>query len=79
MLDDSGTCTLVIDNGEAIVNLGYNSAARALDLMTCLDRVEPTPPNLSRLLQANFGWRGSGGATFALAPTGGAITRRGQA
>jgi hypothetical protein len=72
-LDEGGTCTLVIDNGAVIVSLGHNTAAGALDLMTCLDQVEPTPANLSRLLQANLGWRGSGGATFALDPTGGAV------
>jgi hypothetical protein len=72
-LDDSGTCTLVIDNGAVILNLGHNAAAGALDLMTCLDQVEPTPANLARLMQANFGWRGSGGATFALDPAGGAV------
>jgi hypothetical protein len=72
-LDDGGACTLVIDNGAIIVSLGHNAAAGALDLMTCLDQVEPTPANLARLLQANFSWRGSGGATFALDPTGGAV------
>jgi hypothetical protein len=72
-LDDGGTCTLAIDNGAIIVSLGHNAAAGALDLMTCLDQVEPTPANLARLLQANFSWRGSGGATFALDPTGGAV------
>jgi hypothetical protein len=72
-LDDAGTCTMVIDNGAVIVSLGHNAAAGALDLMTCLDQVEPTPANLARLLQANFSWRGSGGATFALDPTGGAV------
>jgi hypothetical protein len=72
-LDGGGTCSLVIDNGTFIVSLGHNAAAGAFDLMTCLDQVEPKQANWSRLLQANFGWRGSGAATFALDPTGGAI------
>ena len=72
-LDDAGTCTLVIDNGAVIVNLGHNSGAGALDLMTCLDRVEPSSPNLMQLLGANLGWRATGGATFAVEPTSGAV------
>jgi hypothetical protein len=72
-LDDGGTCTLVIDNGAIIVSLGHNAAAGALDLMTCLDQIDPTPANLSRALQANFSWRGTGGATFAMEPGAGSF------
>lgn len=72
-LDESGTCTLVIDNGAVIVNLGHNRGAGALDLMTCLDRVELSAPNLTQLLGANLGWRATGGATFAVEPTSGAV------
>ena len=72
-LDEAGTCTLVIDNGAVIVNLGHNRSAGALDLMTCLDRVELSAPNLMQLLGANLGWRATGGATFAVEPTSGAV------
>jgi Tir chaperone protein (CesT) family len=71
-LDDGGSCTLFIDDGAVIVNLGHNPQAQSIDLMTCLDAVEPGRALLARLLEANFGWRLSG-ATFAIEPGSGSV------
>jgi hypothetical protein len=32
-LDDSGTCTLFIDDGAVIASLGHNAVAKTIDLM----------------------------------------------
>lgn len=72
-LDDGGSCTLFIDDGAVIVSIGHNAAAKTIDLMVCLDAVEPGSAPLNRLLQANFAWRGSLGATFAIEPASGAL------
>jgi hypothetical protein len=72
-LDEGGICTLAIDDGAVIVSLGHNPAAGTLDLMICLDEVVPDAGLATRLLQANFGWRTTGGASFAVEPVSGAV------
>jgi hypothetical protein len=72
-LDEGGVCTLAIDDGAVVVSLGHNAGAGTLDLMTCLDEVVPDGRLASRLLQANFGWHGTGGAGFAIEPVTGAL------
>lgn len=72
-LDADGSCTLFIDDGGVIVSLGHNTVTGSIDLMVCLDAVEPAAVPLNLLLQANFAWRGSRGATFAIEPASGAL------
>jgi hypothetical protein len=72
-LDDGGICTLSIGEGELIVNLGHDRDAGTIELMTCLDAVADAAPLAATLLQANFGWRGTSGACFAVEPASGAL------
>jgi hypothetical protein len=72
-LDERGGATIAIDDGEVIVSLGYNPGAGTIDLMACLDEVEPSGAQLGRLLAANFGWTVTEGAAFALEPASGAL------
>ena len=72
-LDERGTCTLAIDEGAVIVTLGHNTRTGSIDLMVCLDEVEPSTTQLVRVLGANFGWLETAGATFALEPGSGAM------
>jgi hypothetical protein len=72
-LDERGSATLAIDDGEVIVTLGYNPGAGTIDLLACLDEVEPSGAQLGRLLAANFGWTMTEGAAFALDPASGAL------
>jgi hypothetical protein len=72
-LDKRGTCTLAIDEGALIVTLGHNARTGSIDLMVCLDEVEPSGLQLVRILGANFGWLETAGATFALEPGSGAL------
>ncbi len=72
-LDEGATCTLFVDDGAVIVSFGFNKTAQAIDLMICLDAVEPATAPLALLLRANFSWLGSRGATFAIEPASGAL------
>ena len=72
-LDERGSATLAIDDGAVIVTLGHNPGAGTIDLMVCLDEVEPSGAQLGRLLAANFGWAVTEGAAFALEPASGAL------
>ena len=72
-LDERGSATLAIDDGAVIVTLGHNPGAGTIDLMVCLDEVEPSGAQLGRLLAANFGWTATEGAAFALEPASGAL------
>lgn len=72
-LDERGSATLAIDEGAVIVTLGHNPRAGAIDLMVCLDEIEPSGAQLGRLLVANFGWTATDGAAFALEPASGAL------
>lgn len=73
VLDEHGSCTLAIDEGAVIVSLGHSPQAGSIDLMVCFDEVEPSGPQLARLLAANFGWLATDGAAFALEPGSGAL------
>lgn len=72
-LNESGSCTLVVDDGAVIVTIGYNQRTGSIDLMTCLDAVELSPARLARAMKANFCWLGADGAMFALEPNSGAF------
>ncbi len=72
-LDRRGSCTLAIDDGAVIVTVGHNARTGSIDLMICLDEVEPSGTQLARVLAANFGWLDTAGATFALEPGSGAL------
>ncbi len=53
-LDEDGFGLLAIDEGRVIVAIGHNAARGSIDLMACLDTVDPTPARISRALAANF-------------------------
>ncbi len=78
VLDERGTCTLAINEGAVIVTLGHNPRTGSIDLMACLDEVEPSTTQLVRVLGANFGWLETAGATFALEPGSGALVLQGR-
>lgn len=72
-LDESGTCTFALGEGEILPTIGYNAGSRTIDLMICLDGVVPGATQLSDLMAANFAWLGSAGACFAIEPGSGAL------
>ena len=72
-LDESGSCTLAIDDGAVVLSLGHNPGASSIDLMICLDDIDTTRLQLRRVLLANFGWLTTAGASFALEPMSGAL------
>ena len=72
-LDEQGVCTLAIDDGRWIVAIGHGAGENGLRLMLCVDELVPDERQAYRLLAANFAWRDSDGATFALAPDSGAL------
>lgn len=72
-LTEEGTCTLVIDDGALIVSLGHNQRVGTVDLMICLDDVEPSAGCLNKAMRANFGWLGAEGASFAIESSSGAL------
>lgn len=66
-LDQDGVATLTLDGGAAIVTLGARHDGDSLELMCCLDTVEPSPAVLREMLRANF-LGGAGRPVFALEP-----------
>src|SRR5436190_22926273 len=72
-LDESGMGILALDESGVIVGFGYNPNAGTLDLMICLDKVEPSPARSLAALRANFGWSGEGCETLAVDPSTGAF------
>jgi hypothetical protein len=72
-LDENGMGILSIEDGAIIVSIGYNQGAGSLDLMSCLDSVDPTPARIAAALAANFDNDIPGGAKLAAEPTTGAI------
>jgi hypothetical protein len=72
-LDENGMCILAIDEGKVIVSIGYNRAAGSLDLMVCLDRVDPSPARVATALRANFERASGSAASLAAEPSTGAF------
>jgi hypothetical protein len=70
-LNDDGMAVLALDDS-IIVAVGYNQPAGSLDLMTCLDSVEPSPARRLAALKGNFGSK-PGGQTVAVDPATGAF------
>jgi Tir chaperone protein (CesT). len=71
-LNDDGMAIFALDDGAAVVAIGFNKPAGALDLMVCLADVDPSPARSLAALRANFGSRGPGCETFATDPSSGA-------
>lgn len=72
-LDESGMGILALDESGMIVSFGYNPNAGTIDLMTCLDRVEPSPARSLAAMRANFGWSAAGCQTLAIDQSTGAF------
>jgi len=55
-LDDNGMCVVALEEGadKVVVSIGHNAGAGALDLMACLDTVDPSPQRVAEALIANF-------------------------
>jgi hypothetical protein len=70
-LDADGFGIVAFDS--TIVGIGYNQTAGSLDLMTCLDDVEPSPARAVAAMRANFRWSGPGCETLAVDPKSGAF------
>ncbi|MEI6987213.1 MAG: type III secretion system chaperone [Rhodospirillaceae bacterium] len=68
-LDEAGIGTFVVDDN-ILVSVGFDDLAGRLVLMATLDQCETGPAQMTAMLQANFLWRGAGGASFALTPNG---------
>jgi Tir chaperone protein (CesT) family len=78
-LDAGGMCILALEEGpeRVIVSIGHNAAAGALDLMCCLDSVDPSPRRDAEALIANTDMPAHGAATLAAEPkTGAYIVQR---
>ena len=67
-LDAEGMCVLALDGGALFVKLGYQPQSGSLNLMVSLDKVVPTPTQMSDLLAAHFGWAHADTGVFALEP-----------
>jgi hypothetical protein len=72
-LNDEGMGILALDQGAAIVAIGYDKTAGTIDLMTCLAEVEPSPARSLAALRANFSSRGPGCEILAVDPSSGAF------
>ena len=72
-LDEGGRCRLSIDGGAVVVDLGHDPASGVIELAAALPAADPVEAQLARLLRANFNWRGTEGATFAIEPESGAL------
>jgi len=79
-LDHGGMCILALEEGpeRVIVSIGHNAGAAALDLMCCLDSVDPSPRRNAEALIANVDTPPQGAVTLAAEPKTGAyvIQRR---
>jgi hypothetical protein len=79
-LDEGGMCILALEEGEerVVVSIGHNAGAGSLDLMCCLDSVEPSPRRNAEALIANADSPPGGAVTLAAEPKTGAyvIQRR---
>lgn len=78
-LDDGGMCILALEEGpeRVIVSIGHNAGANALDLMCCLDSVDPSPRRNAEALIANTDLPPGGAAILAAEPkTGAYIVQR---
>jgi hypothetical protein len=77
-LDEGGTAVIVIGQGGTvqggtIVSVGFAQSTGTLDLMICLDSVEPSLEVALEVLGANFAWMDTDGATFAIDPVSQAL------
>ena len=73
-LDDAGMCILALeeDPDRVIVSIGHNVGAGSLDLMCCLDSVDPSPRRNAEALIANAGASPGTAVTLAAEPKTGA-------
>jgi hypothetical protein len=73
-LDEGGMCILALEEGDdrVIVSIGHNTGAGALDLMCCLDSVEPSPRRNADALIANANAPAGTAVTLAAEPKTGA-------
>src|SRR5262249_23605151 len=71
-LDEDCVATLSLDEDAAVVMLGVRDAGDSLELMCCLDTVEPKPAVLREMLRTNF-LGGAGRPVFALEPGSDAV------
>ncbi|CAK0770744.1 putative Type III secretion system chaperone [Gammaproteobacteria bacterium] len=71
-LDASGTGVFVVD-GKTLLSLGFDALMERLVLMSVLDDVDAGDTEMRAMLRANFLWRGTGGATFAMPAEGDAV------
>ena len=72
-LDADGLCLLALDGGALLIKIGYQPRGDSINLMIALDKVAPTPAQMSDLLSANFGWAHADVGVFALEPGTGAL------
>ena len=78
-LAEGGMCILALEEGpeRIIVSIGYNVGAGALDLMCCLDSVDPSPRRNAEALIANADVPAHGAVALAAEPkTGAYIVQR---
>jgi hypothetical protein len=78
-LDDGGMCILALEEGaeRVVVSIGHNAGAGALDMMCCLDSVDPSPRRNAEALIANADSPPTGSVTLAAEPkTGAYIVQR---
>ena len=78
-LDEGGMCILALEEGpeRVIVSIGHNVGAGALDLMCCLDSVDPSPRRNAEALIANSDPPSHGAVILAAEPrTGAYIVQR---
>jgi hypothetical protein len=73
-LDEGGMCILALEEGpeRVIVSIGHNAGAAALDLMCCLDSIDPSARRNAEALIANFDSPPEGAVTLAAEPKTGA-------
>ena len=73
-LDDGGMCVLALEEGpdRVIVSIGHNAGEKVLDLMCCLDSVDPSPRRNAEALIANADIPPGGAAILAAEPRTGA-------
>jgi hypothetical protein len=71
-LDRDSLAFLTID--DRLIMIGYDTPESRLVLMAPLGEPPAEPARLHRLLEANFLWRATGGASFAIDPSSGLLS-----
>lgn len=73
-LDAGGACTLAVPEPGLALSILHEGGDGPLTLLVTLPDLEPGPDLLLGLLEANFLWQGTNGATFALEPVSGTVS-----